>query len=647
MSDHAATIEHTPRSIAILGADALLIALPSTPTQLANACFAGGFDDVFPATWGDELIAAGCLEQLDSRTGPAIFCACPLVAEQLRGAVDLRRFIVPFVSPPVAVARYLRSRFSGESLRITYVGDCPGGADQAIDVHLSPLELLSVLSKRGIVPAAQRPDLGAHAARDRRRFYSLPGGVPAPQWLAAQRPKRALVDVQAGDALAGLANQTLSRGNTLIDFAPQLGCACAGAVGGTDAEHARKGVVALEPPRAQSAVVDAAVHVDISLSPSGEHHDADVAWGDFLAALPAALSMHPEHAGTPVARQASRTTPRRAPQKKTALPRAYTAARAGTRRERGVTPRAEPRQDAPREPMAIASPSPDGGASAEPYAVRREELSAARPNPWLARRASQEGMTGPRGTAAHRGGLATADRWLLSGLMLASSVIVAVLTSTLTVRGMQSAATAAHTEMALRTTPVPAVAAAPAPLARDSTELLRANSGHDSARVAVAAHADSAPNRAEASGAVAPPPAARLVPVPVPVHVARAPKAASPRAPRHAVSLAEHARVTPTSAATSPAIAPQVAPSASGLPTSPLETRANEPAPAATRAPSITAPSITTQSSAAPAAAPSTLADPQVLEELRAIHAEINARKRHMDSLTKSLDSLNRVTKPD
>ena len=643
MSDHATAAEQTPRSIAILGADALLVALPSTPTQLANACFAGGFDEVFPATWGDELIAAGCLEQLERRAGPAIFCACPLVAEQLRGAADLRRFIVPLLSPPVAVARYLRSRYSGDALRITYVGDCPGADDQAIDVRLSPHELLRTLSERGILPATQRPDLGTHAAHDRRRFYSLPGGVPAPQWLAAQWPKRALVDVHAGDALAGLANQTLSRGNTLIDFAPQLGCACAGAVGGTDAENARKGVVALEPPRAQSAIVDAAVHVDVSLAPSGEHHDADVAWGDFLAALPAALSMHPEHASSPVARQSSRTMPRRALQKKAALPRAYMAARAGARRERGAVPRAESvqpvsaQQHARHEPVGVASPSAVGGASSELYGARREEVSATRPNPWLARRASQEGMTGPRGAAAHRSGLATADRWLLSGLMLTSSVLVAVLTSTLTVRGMQRTAGAAHATIALRTQPAPAVAAAPALPARDSTEILHARSSNDSVRVAVAAHTDSAPDREEASGTVAPPPAARLAPMPA--HGARAPKPAAPRAQRHPVSLAEHTRAT---AAASPSIAPQTAPSASSVPTSPIETRASEPTPPATRAPSITAPSIT-----APASAASPLANPQVLEELRAIHAEINARKRHMDSLTAALDSLNRVPKPD
>ncbi|MDQ2931957.1 MAG: hypothetical protein M3Y05_14235, partial [Gemmatimonadota bacterium] len=336
MSDQAPATEPTSRSVAILGADALLVALPSTPTQLANACFAGGFAEVFPATWGDELIASECLEQLESRTGPAIFCACPLVAEQLRGAAELRRFIVPLISPPVAVARYLRALFPDESLRITYVGDCPGADDAIIDERLSPHELLSNLAKRGILPATQRPDLGTHAAHDRRRFYSIPGGVPSPQWLAAQWPKRTLVDVHAGDALATLAKQTMTRGNTLIDFAPHLGCACAGAVGGTSAQDSRAAVVAHEPPRALSEIVDAAVRVEVSLAPAADRNLPDVTWNDFLAALPAALAMHPEGATGPIMQPASRTAPRRALQRKAALPRAYMAARQGARRDRSA-----------------------------------------------------------------------------------------------------------------------------------------------------------------------------------------------------------------------------------------------------------------------------------------------------------------------
>ena len=473
MSDVPTAVESTPRSVAILGADALLVALPSTPTQLANACFAGGFAEVFPATWGDELIAAGCLEQLETRTGPAIFCACPLVAEQLRGAAELRRFIIPLISPPVAVARYLRSLFPDDALRITYVGDCPGADDASIDVRLSPHELLSTLAKRGILPATQRPDLGAHVAHDRRRFYSIPGGVPSPQWLGAQWPKRTLVDVHASDALASLANQTLSRGNSLIDFAPHLGCACAGAVGGTSTQDARKSVVALEPPRAQSEIVNAAVRVEVSLEPAGEQPTAEVTWGDFLAALPAALAMHPETSTGSVSVTTSRTAPRRALQKKAALPRAYMAARAGARRERVASPRVGTTQpiEAMHHSLRAIAASETGNAVSAPSSssvaadvLRRDEITGTRPNPWVARRASR-GMTGPRGAPANRSGLATVDRWLLAGLMLTSSLLVAVLTSALTVRGMQRSGAPTLTA---RPDSVVTVAAAPVTPAHDS-----------------------------------------------------------------------------------------------------------------------------------------------------------------------------------
>ena len=639
MFDHATAAEQTPRSIAILGADALLVALPSTPTQLANACFADGYDEVFPATWGDELIAAGCLEQLEGRTGPAIFCACPLVAEQLRGTADLRRFIVPFISPPVAVARYLRARNPFRVLRITYVGDCPGAYDDAIDVRLSPHELLSTLSSHGIVPAAQRPDIGDEVAHDRRRFYSLPGGAPADQWLATQWPRRALVDVHAGDALAGLAHNTLSRGNTLIDFAPHLGCACAGAVGGADAEHARKAVVALEPPRAPSEIVDAAVHVEVSLAPAGEHHDGDVTWGDFLAALPAALAMHPESSSAPLARQSSRTSSRRALQKKRALPRAYMAARAGARRERRAARPVTATQDAQRGDATSDAPGGVTVPGSVANVSRREEISAARPNPWLARRASHEGMTGPRGASALRAGLATADRWLLAGLMLTSSLVAAVLTSALTVRGMQNAAVVSTSGIALHSRP-PAPIAAAVSAAHDSVAIARPPHGSDSALAAMTAHTDSVRDRGEAGGAVAPPPAARRL-SPMSAQVVRAPKRVAPPAERGPVSLAERAHTTPPGSVVS---------------TAPIATRASAAAPPAASAPAIAAPSIAlpanagasppAPAAAAPATAPSPLANPAVLEELRAIHAEIDARKRHMDSLTSALDSLNRASKP-
>ncbi|MBK5189632.1 MAG: hypothetical protein JJD97_15425 [Gemmatimonadaceae bacterium] len=118
---------------------------------------------------------------------------------------------------------------------------------------------------------------------------------------------------------------------------------------------------------------------------------------------------------------------------------------------------------------------------------------------------------------------------------------------------------------------------------------------------------DSTTAHDEAGGAVAPPPliSPRLSPMPAPANapahvVAHAPKRTAPRAAPHALrppmSIAEDVRAKPSSSAS---------------------------------------------------AAPPPANNAQFLEELRAIHAEIDARKRHMDSLTKALDSLNRVSKPN
>lgn len=651
MSQPAIAIDSSLQSVAILGADALLVALPSTPTQLANACFAGGYAEVFPATWGDELIAAGCLEQLEGRTGPAIFCSCPLVAEQLRGAADLRRFIVPLISPPVAVARYLRALHPDHAMRITYVGDCPGADDESIDERLSPHELLDHLAKRGILPATQRPDLGAHAARDRRRFYSLPGGVPAPQWLSAQWPKRTLVDVQAGDALAGLANQTLSRGNTLIDFAPHLGCACAGAVGGTSAQDARKAVVALEPPRAQSEIVSSAIRVEVSLAPTGERGPAEVSWNDFLAALPAALAMpadgaHPRPASEPV------TEPRRARsrEKKMRLPRAYLATKQVARRDRTGPARARAVAAAASVSLAALTPDTALAPRSDAELSRRDEPSAQRPSAWVARRASHEGMTGPRNQAV-RAGLSGADRWLLAGLMLAASVLVAVLTSALTVSGMQrvSAPTvAARTDSARSLASLPP-GVTPANVAPE----VAPDHSTDSTRTATRSLAAEGTPQHEDAGTVGTPPGTTPHLSSAATH-ARAPRRVASHVEHHPIALAERAHTVPLPAAPAssqivrtPFTTPATAPASKPVARQPVQQVVQQPASAVTTSPAtnpLTGAAAPSAAPAAPTAAPANNA--QFLEELRAIHAEIDARKRHMDSLTRSLDSLKKVSPP-
>ncbi|HEX6806440.1 MAG TPA: hypothetical protein VF118_00550 [Gemmatimonadaceae bacterium] len=566
-------------SVVILGADACLAALPATSTQLVNACLAFGYDDVIPASWGDELLAVGCLDQLAAKGGgPAMACICPLVREQLRGASGVAAAAVRLVSPPVAAALYVRAT-SRVPLRITYVGDCPGAGHPSIDLHLSPAQFLTVLAERGITPGAQRPvpDESEHAIHDRRRHYSLPGGVPAPEWLASEGIDRTLIDL--GD-LASL-DPAAHGGRTLVDLAPRLGCVCSGALAGCAATDARNAVMLHEPPRSGDEVVDHAVIVSVADDASRTAPKAgDVSWPEFISALSdvrgvmtVGAARAPAPAAIAVARPPARRprVPKRLGDEGSILPRAYQTPRsAKPAASRGVVHEAvDAASDAP-----ARRPSPHTGDARTP-AVREVRTR-----------------------------LATVDRWLLSGLVLTGSVVVAVLTSVLTVRGMRGVPSQAAVVVTPSRPETVFVAAAPRPPAPE--------------RVAAAAApvaesvATRAPDRAARAVADAPPKAARQAPAAVRPTRERA----VPARPRPTPALvADRPHTAVPNAVPAPAVA---------VPT-PTAPAAPQPAPPAP------------QDSAAASNA-------QVLQELREIHNEIEARKHHIDSLTRALDSLK---KPD
>ena len=143
------TVSHAV-PVVVLGTDALLAAAPYTAVQLAHACLQAGYANVVPASWGDELVAAAVLRRLPTlRPGPAIQCSCPIVAHRLlTTGGDLRPVMLPLVSPPVALARYLRAVSHPTRVRITYVGGCPGAVDESIDIRMSPETLIGMLAER-------------------------------------------------------------------------------------------------------------------------------------------------------------------------------------------------------------------------------------------------------------------------------------------------------------------------------------------------------------------------------------------------------------------------------------------------------------------------------------------------------------------
>jgi hypothetical protein len=267
MSPASNTLGAPLPSVAILGVDAMLAARPATPVQLAHACQAAGYAAVYPVTWGDELLATACMRRIAGRDDPAIFCACPHVSDALlEVGSDLARFLVPLVAPPVACARYVRALYGYNRVRITYIGACPGAHDPAIDAALTPIQFFGVLTQLGIALEEQPVVFESVLPPDRRRHRSLPGGAPTSEMLAVDGAARTLEEIRADDWKTELAQRLLSKQRALFDVATALGCHCAGARPGVAPEAARPSVVALEPPRTTSDVIDLNVAVDVDRS---------------------------------------------------------------------------------------------------------------------------------------------------------------------------------------------------------------------------------------------------------------------------------------------------------------------------------------------------------------------------------------------
>lgn len=237
--------------VVVLGNDAQLFARPATPVQLAQACLAAGYTFVAPASWGDELIAMHAIEAVAQ--GPAavsVLCQCPFVAESLRALPEMLHPVWTAVSPPVAVARYLRAAFAPHQLHITYVGNCPGAAAADIDARFLPENFIAGLIDMGIIPVAQPTVYQSMVPPDRSRFASLPGGIPHADEL--ERRAEAELHEVVPLTLEAVARVCPPNARTLLALSRGSGCVCA---------RDRAKLAALEPPRSLSPVVDEGIPV--------------------------------------------------------------------------------------------------------------------------------------------------------------------------------------------------------------------------------------------------------------------------------------------------------------------------------------------------------------------------------------------------
>ncbi len=81
---------------------------------------------------------------------------------------------------------------------------------------------------------------------------------------------RSVVEILDVEYAAELAQYLIAGAPVLIDLGPRLGCACSGAVSGVTASQARDAVVAIEPPRSPTPVVEPDVSADVDLDPAAD-----------------------------------------------------------------------------------------------------------------------------------------------------------------------------------------------------------------------------------------------------------------------------------------------------------------------------------------------------------------------------------------
>jgi len=169
------------RAVLMLPTEATVYFFPATPEQLINACLKAGFVDVHFETVGDELVAEEYLRLWRSGgTHAWIRSTSPIVVDYCRRKLpELLPFLAPIVTPAVALARYLRSTEPRDT-RFVYAGvGTPGsnGTAAEVDSCISFAELDRLLLESGAPPADQQLTM-RRLPPERRRFLSLPGGMP-------------------------------------------------------------------------------------------------------------------------------------------------------------------------------------------------------------------------------------------------------------------------------------------------------------------------------------------------------------------------------------------------------------------------------------------------------------------------------------
>lgn len=159
---------------------------------LAAALKKLGFDLVTETAVGAELVAQATADLIARESGSWVTSACPVVVNLIdRYYPDLCGKITPIVSPMVAHARYIKSKYGPET-RFVFIGPCAAKKEEAedspggdVDAVLTFEELHQALEEAGIDRSALQPVAFDDVRPRNAQLFPLEGGLARTASMAA------------------------------------------------------------------------------------------------------------------------------------------------------------------------------------------------------------------------------------------------------------------------------------------------------------------------------------------------------------------------------------------------------------------------------------------------------------------------------
>lgn len=211
-----------------------------------------GFDMVTETAVGAELVAIATAKLIDKTKGSWVTSACPVVVNLIeRYYPDMCAHITPIVSPMVAHASYLKSKY-GPDTKVVFIGPCSAKKGEAaddgmdiVDAVLTFEELHQALAEAGVRKDALQPVPFDDVRPKNAQLFPLEGGLAKTASIASGLLREDFVglsgEAHVREMIAHLSSDSPIRLFEAL-FCPG-GCINGACMGATKDVYARRGRV--------------------------------------------------------------------------------------------------------------------------------------------------------------------------------------------------------------------------------------------------------------------------------------------------------------------------------------------------------------------------------------------------------------------